>query len=344
VAHETGPNAPTGDPALCVTDVDGFCDFEGDGGYYVAGPGDTVTFDQITPPDGPGVLTDGPQVVGPCVIPGIILEAKADDVITDDGPPECGISSEIPLNEVRPSLVDRNFFDTAVTFIDPAAPPQAIDDSAVVHTGDSVDVQVLANDIVFGLPATLVSITQPAHGHAVKIGSHVSYTPDVGYGGPDTFTYTMSTANGSDTATVHITVLAPPIARDDSATTTAGDPGASVVIPVLANDSANGGAPLVMAFATNASHGTIEFSGTDSVRYTPRDNFVGVDTFQYTITTPNGSDTATVTVTITAPLGVGALANTGVQPEQLGTIAALMLLAGGWVTYSGRRNRVRRAH
>ena len=63
-ADETGPNAPTGPAATCDTDSSGNCAFDGPGGYYVAAPGDTVTFVQLSPPDGPGDrLEEGAPIV-----------------------------------------------------------------------------------------------------------------------------------------------------------------------------------------------------------------------------------------------------------------------------------------
>lgn len=347
-ADETGPNAPTGAPLTCMTDAAGDCPFHTPIGYYPLARADTVTFRQTTPPDGPGVLTDVAQVVGPCVIPTqvITINAKGANTQAAAAPtdyPDCGVLSQVPLGHAAPAVVTRGTFDVAVTFVDPPAPPDAVNDTATVHTGQGVDVPVLANDITYGDAATITSVTHPAHGIAVIVGSHVVYRPDPGFGGVDTFVYGIHTVSGDDTATVTVTVLAPPLARNDTATTTAGSPGAGVNIPVLANDSANGGSPLVLSFGS-AAHGTLEFVGSDQIRYTPQGNFVGVDSFQYTISTPNGSSTATVFVTVTAPLGVGGLANTGVQPEQLGTIAALLLLGGGWASFSGRRTRTRRAH
>jgi hypothetical protein len=213
-----------------------------------------------------------------------------------------------------------------------------VDDSATVHSGHSVDVAVLANDVLWGAPTTITAVSHPAHGTATVVGDEVRYAPEGDYGGPDSFTYTITTPTGTDTATVHMTVLAPPIAVDDSATTTSGDPGPTVVVDVLANDHANGGSPLTITSATTPGHGTIAFSGATSIAYTPRGNFVGVDTFTYTISTPNGSDTATVRVTVNAAAVVG-LANTGVPAQQLETTAALLLLAGAGVTAAGRRRR-----
>ncbi|MGV0803675.1 Ig-like domain-containing protein, partial [Mycolicibacterium elephantis] len=62
----------------------------------------------------------------------------------------------------------------------------------------------------------------------------ITYTPDTGFVGSDSFTYTVNDGNGGvATATVHVTVNNPPVANDDEAFTEVGVP---IVINVLEND------------------------------------------------------------------------------------------------------------
>jgi hypothetical protein len=50
-------------------------------------------------------------------------------------------------------------------------------------------------------------VTQPANGTVVNNGTDVTYTPNAGYTGIDTFTYTASDGRGgTDTAIVTVTV------------------------------------------------------------------------------------------------------------------------------------------
>jgi VCBS repeat-containing protein len=65
----------------------------------------------------------------------------------------------------------------------------------------------LANDTFTGTP-TITGITQGAHGLVVLgLNGAVTYTPALGYTGPDSFTYTVTTASGIvETGTVNVTV------------------------------------------------------------------------------------------------------------------------------------------
>jgi hypothetical protein len=86
-------------------------------------------------------------------------------------------------------------------------PPTAVDDAATTVAGTPVEVPVLANDLAQGGGAlNISSLGAPAHGTAVVDGSTVRYTPAAGFVGTDTFTYAATTAYGSSTATVTVTV------------------------------------------------------------------------------------------------------------------------------------------
>jgi hypothetical protein len=117
----------------------------------------------------------------------------------------------------------------------------------------------------------------------------------------------------------------PPVANDDSATTSAG---AAVDIPVLSNDSDpdNGPSPLVIASRTSPTNGSTAVVGT-AIRYTPNSGFSGTDTFSYTASDGAATDSATVTVTVSAasgPVTLGIEAESGVlvSPMAVSTDAA----------------------
>ncbi|WP_139984516.1 ThuA domain-containing protein [Nocardioides litoris] len=98
--------------------------------------------------------------------------------------------------------------------------PVAADDSATTTTGTPVDVDVLANDTdPDGDDLTVDSATDPAHGTtAVGTDGTVRYTPDAGWTGTDTFTYTVGDGELTDTATVTVRTSAPcgPTSADDA--------------------------------------------------------------------------------------------------------------------------------
>lgn len=129
----------------------------------------------------------------------------------------------------------------------------------------------------------------------------VEYTPDAGFGGPDTFTYTVSDGtDSSEPATVTIEIEnEAPVAQPRTATTTGGT---TVDITVTGSDP--DGDALSFAVATQPENGTLGEFGNETatsatIAYTPDAGFIGTDTFTFTVS--DGTDTsapATVTVTV----------------------------------------------
>ena len=88
-------------------------------------------------------------------------------------------------------------------------PPIAQDDFAATLRDTPVRIAVLANDSdPDGDPLTVTGVTDPAHGSAADNGDGtVTYTPDPGFVGGDSFEYSISDgAGGADSATVSVTV------------------------------------------------------------------------------------------------------------------------------------------
>ncbi|OZG73210.1 autotransporter outer membrane beta-barrel domain-containing protein [Hahella sp. CCB-MM4] len=96
-----------------------------------------------------------------------------------------------------------------------------------------------------------------------------------------------------------------PVAVDDNATT---DPGQSVKIELLANDTDAEGDPISIQFVGGADNGSVDWvEGSSFATYTPNSGFANdTDTFTYTIvsidsiTEATETDIATVTVTVNA--------------------------------------------
>ena len=178
-------------------------------------------------------------------------------------------------------------------------PPVAAPDSAQVIIGQSVDIDVLANDTdPDGDPITLIGVSAPLRGTAEIVGQRIRYTPDASGSGSDTFTYEIESDGGRATGTVSVEIEAPaPTAVDDSARTEENQP---VSVDVLANDLDGFGQPLTIIDVENPLNGTTRIEGT-AVVYTPETDFVGTDSFEYTIREQNGG-TASATVTITIEL------------------------------------------
>ena len=132
----------------------------------------------------------------------------------------------------------------------------------------------------------------------------IIYQPDDGFSGSDSLSYSVQDDLGvrSHPATLAIEVQSPPVASNDAATTIANR---SVTLDVIANDSSSGGSLVrpSLSIVTAPAHGAVAIDGgNQSVTFTPATDYVGADTFQYTVEDNLGaaSNVATVTVTITA--------------------------------------------
>jgi manganese oxidase len=199
----------------------------------------------------------------------------------------------------------------ATTFLANVVAPIAANDTASTSSGVAVRIPVLDNDTCVGDcdPASLLIGTAPANGTAVRnADGTVTYTPNAGFTGTNSFTYTVrDTTTGTQvsnpaTVTVTVGVTAPPpkpVAANDTATTIQGT---VVGINVIANDT-NCGSGCTVAIVAAPTHGTAVANSpaAGQVTYTPAAGFTGADTFTYTASNAGGtSNTAQVTVNVTA--------------------------------------------
>ncbi|MFN4095165.1 MAG: putative Ig domain-containing protein [Sphingomonas sp.] len=82
--------------------------------------------------------------------------------------------------------------------------------SATVAYGSTAN--PIALDLTGGVAASVAVVTQPANGTAIASGTSITYTPNTGFAGGDSFTYTGANAGGTSApATVTITVANPAI-------------------------------------------------------------------------------------------------------------------------------------
>ena len=158
---------------------------------------------------------------------------------------------------------------------------------------------------------TVTTNTNPSNGSVViNPDGTYTYTPNTGYTGEDTFTYTICD-NGvpgplCDVATVTIHVIPvttennPPIANPDNAVTLINVP---VGGNVLVNDGDPDGDNIILNTTpiSNPTNGSVVLNPDGSYIYTPNNNFVGVDVFTYEICddgVPSLCDQTTVTITV----------------------------------------------
>lgn len=180
-------------------------------------------------------------------------------------------------------------------------PPVASPDAFTVSRDSTGTFDVLANDHdPDGDALAIVSVTAPQHGIATVSGARVVYTPAAGYIGPDTFSYTVNDGKGlTASATVTVTVIEanhPPIARDDFGISGLNTP---LDMLVLANDTDPDGDPLTIVSFTQPANGTVTRSDHNTLIYTAKFNYVGMDAYTYTISDGRGG-TATANVSVYA--------------------------------------------
>jgi len=138
----------------------------------------------------------------------------------------------------------------------------------------------------------------------INVGSNTvvsgAASPTIGLSeGTNPISISVTAQDGTTTNLYSVSVLravAVPISNAVTATVSANS---SNNIVTLSN---SGGAYTSAAVSVNASHGNAVATGT-SIYYTPTAGYSGVDSFQYTLSNGAGnSQSATVTVTVTAPL------------------------------------------
>jgi len=187
-----------------------------------------------------------------------------------------------------------------------------VDDVVTTDEDVAITIDIYDNDSDLPDEGTLTT-TDPTNGTVIVDNNGtpndpsddiVTYVPNPDYNGTDTFDYTVCNIFGDcSTATVTIDVLPIVDAVDDFVATPEETP---IDIDILGND--NDLPPTGTLTTTSPSDGTIVINdnGTpnipsdDTVTYTPNPDFVGVDTFDYTICDTAGNcSTATVTVVVT---------------------------------------------
>ena len=173
-------------------------------------------------------------------------------------------------------------------------------------TGITGDVDIVTNGDTLGVEIT----TQAAHGNAVVSGSNIIYTPAANWNGVDSFVYTVSDGEATDTGTITVTVDQvndAPVADDDFDNTNEEN---AVTIDVLTGDTDTDQDPALNADPEAETlsvtltgeldapdHGSVSTNGT-TVTYTPDDDYNGIDSFEYFVTDGEAQDKGLVTVTV----------------------------------------------
>ena len=190
-----------------------------------------------------------------------------------------------------------------------AAPTPGADVATVAEDAPSTEIPVLDNDT--GVPPlTITAVSEPGGGSAQIVDGppdKVSYLPDPDFNGPDLFTYTVEDDDGPPGATANVNVTVTPVndapVAVDDALTLQEDVWLGGFNP-SSNDSKGpldeSSQTLTVTAVSQASHGSASLNA-GLVSYVPAENYVGQDSFTYTVCdgTPGLCDDGTVTITLT---------------------------------------------
>ncbi|TWT74145.1 Ig-like domain-containing protein [Allorhodopirellula solitaria] len=228
----------------------------------------------------------------------------------------------------------------SITVTDVLAPPVAGDGTLLVAEDEvgSTDLnQFVTTDP--GDTATITLVSSASHGTAELLNGILTYRPDADYFGSDSVTYQATNSAGSDTGVIAITVTPvndAPIANDDSATVLKDT---ATQIDVLTNDTPNPGGETDTVTVTveagdEPANGTVLVTN-NVVTYTPDTDYVGSDSFVYTLSDgQGGSDTATVSITVDDTVVVGSEVTGQLFLDSISNIVDVAS-SGADPTYSG---------
>ena len=191
-------------------------------------------------------------------------------------------------------------------------PPNAVNDSYSIQTNLILNISapgILKNDTDSDNDTiTCILKETPTHGTLIlNADGSLTYTPEKDFIGNDFFTYTCSDGIAeSNIATVSLLVNpspnTPPIAIDDiysmvqNISITVPEPG------ILENDLDEEGKTLTVEKITDPLYGSLELNSNGSFSYTPKINFVGLDSFTYKAFDGElYSESATVTIKVLSP-------------------------------------------
>ncbi|PUB83518.1 MAG: hypothetical protein DBP02_11345 [gamma proteobacterium symbiont of Ctena orbiculata] len=207
---------------------------------------------------------------GDGIIPGAVRLTRE----SNDPTGGCIVAGFISLGGTATFNADYNLAGSTLDFeVDlPPSAPSAEDPGGVVILDDAVSEQ--DETIIITISNAAITTFNCAAGLVINNAAN-----------------TIITIQDNDTTALQ--------AVDDTASTSANT---SVTINVLANDTGTG---LSVSSLGTASNGSVVDNGNGTLTYTPNVDFVGVDSFTYTITDGQstlGTATVTIDVTATAPI------------------------------------------
>jgi hypothetical protein len=222
------------------------------------------------------------------------------------GPPSDGTETEIA--GLLPDFDDNHLYAVTADLsraTEPPPPtnhvPSAVNGSFVAPANEGGTSVTLRATDVDDDPLTY-DVTQPGHGVVTLSGDVATYTPDPGYAGADSFTFTASDGKAeSPPATMSIDVDTRPVA---SSVCASGSPKKTLSVTLAGEDP--DGDPLQYQLRSTPLHGVL--TGTAPLlTYTPFSGFKGDDAFTFGVSDgrleslASTADGGTVTIHVTGP-------------------------------------------
>ncbi len=208
------------------------------------------------------------------------------------------------------ALMQRPEWDGAVMiYDDPTQNPKCQDAAVTTEMETPVAIIIGAYD-PYNVPFTFSIVDQPDNGSvtiemasvdfgAGSLSSPVfSYTPNAGFAGVDTFTYTATNDNGVVGNTASIIITVPTQIPGASSFGVSTDVNVPIDFTLSGSDPNN--LPLTFSVTSNVANGSYSINN-NVITYTPNQDFVGSDTLEYTAS--NGTYTspaATINITVNA--------------------------------------------
>ena len=200
-----------------------------------------------------------------------------------------------------PGLCDNATVTITVT---ESAPPVATADEYTTEEDTPISGNVGTNDTEpDGSPLNFILLTTPNNGDVVlNADGTFTYTPGNNFNGTDSFTYSACDPTpicDATTVTIIVTpVIDVPIANDDAYET---DQNITLNGNVTFNDVEGDGDALTVTIVENVTSGTLTLESDGSFTYVPATDYLGSDSFSYSLCDVDGCDTAVVTIDVQIP-------------------------------------------
>jgi gliding motility-associated-like protein len=200
-----------------------------------------------------------------------------------------------------PSLCDNAVVTITVT---ESAPPVAEDDEFTTDEDTAVSGNLGLNDVEpDGSPLTFILITAPNNGDVtINADGTFTYSPSANFNGTDSFTYSACDPTPiCDIANVTINVnpvIDVPIANDDNIET---DQNITISGNITFNDIEGDGDALTVTLVSDVTVGALTLDSDGSYTYVPAVDYLGFDSFEYSLCDNDGCDTALVTIEVQVP-------------------------------------------